>query len=152
MAKFIAAFSKNPTNTGVGVMSLEAPAANPRRIKLSDLILGSDAVQLGTSAWRFDVQRSTSAAGGAAVPAAPTDLGDTSLVSQVKSALTANGALTANAVLLSIPLMQQATFRWVARDGFELVVPAANANGLHLLTPVAGGTLQVAGSLAAEEQ
>lgn len=152
MAKFTAAFAKSPTNTGVGVMSLEAPASAPRRIKLSDLIVGSDVVQLGTSAWRFDLQRSTSAAAGTPVPLQPLDPSDTGLVSSVKSALTANGALTANAVVLSIPLMQQATLRWVAKDGYEIVVPAIGSNGLHLMTPVAGGALQVAGSLAAEEQ
>src|ERR1700748_908465 len=151
MAKFTAAFSKGTTDTTIGVFSLETAASSPRRIKLSEVEVGSDATTLGTSAWRFEIQRSTATATGTSVTPQVLDSADANLTSIVKSALSANGTLTSGAIMKRLPLNQQARCRWAAWPGSELAIPASASNGLHLLTPVAGGGLQVAGSLVAEE-
>lgn len=152
MAKFGAQFLKATTSITVGVASLEAAAATPRRIKLCELIVGSDAGTLGTSNFRFDINRSTATATGTTVTPNALDPADTTLTSIVKSNLTAQGTNTAGAIPLCIPLSQQATFRWVANPGFEIVIPATASNGLHFNTPIAGNTPSAAGSLIAEEQ
>jgi hypothetical protein len=151
MAKYGAQFLKPITATNVGVASLEAPGSGPRRITLDELIVGSDSTTLGTSNFRWDVQRSTGPATGTPVIPEPLDTVDVPCGALVKSNLTANGAPAAGKIPLSIPLSQQATFRWVANPGFGIIVPATGGAGLHLLTPVAGNSANAAGSLIFEE-
>lgn len=131
---------KTTPSTSVGVCSLEAPASGMRRIKLHDLIVGSDATTLGTSNTRYDVQRSTTAATGTAVTPEPFDPADAASAALFKSALTVQGTNTAGKIPLTIPLNQQASFRWAAAPGREIIIPATASNGLHFNTPVAGGT------------
>jgi hypothetical protein len=151
MAKFPAQFLKATSSTTVGVASIETAASSPRRIKLLELWIGSDAGTLGTSDFRFDVNRITGVATGTGVTIAGLDPADITFTSIVRSNLSANG--TGNTtVALCIPLSQQATVRWVANPGSEIVVPAANSNGLNVNTPVSGNTPSVAGMFLAEEQ
>jgi len=152
MAKFGGQFLKATTSTTVGVASLEAASASPRRVKLCELVLGSDAGTLGTSNFRWDVNRSTTTATGTTVTPNALDPADTTLTAIIKSNLTVQGTNTAGAIPLSIPLSQQATFRWVANPGFEIVIPGSASNGLHVNTPVAGNTPSAAGTIIAEEQ
>lgn len=151
MAKFPAQFLKATSSTTVGVASIEAAAATPRRIKLLEMWVGSDAGTLGTSDFRFDLNRITSAATGTGVTIVGCDPADITFTSVVRSNLSANGG-TNTTVALTIPLSQQATVRWVANPGSELVVPAVASNGFNLNTPVAGNTPSVAGTFLAEEQ
>lgn len=153
MAKFGGQFLKATTSITVGVASLEAAGSNMRRAKLMELIVGSDAAILGTSNFRFDLNRSTTASTGTAVTPNPLDPADTlAAVTAFKSNLTVQGTNTAGAIPFCIPLNQQATFRWVANPGSEIVIPATANNGLHLNTPVAGGVPSCAGSMIFEEQ
>lgn len=152
MAKYANQILKGTTSTTVGVGSLECPGSTPRRIKLCEFLPGSDAATLGTSNWRWEVNRSTSAATGTAVTPNALDPADAAAVSLIKSNLTVQGTNTAGAIPLTIPLNQQATFRWVANPGFEIVVPATNNAGLHFNTPVAGGTPSAAATITFEEQ
>lgn len=143
---------KSTTSTSVGVGSIECAGTGMRRFKLCDLIVGSDAATLGTSNFRFEVQRSTSAATGTAVTPEPLDPADAAAVTLIKSNLTVQGTNTAGKIPLTIPLNQQATFRWVPQPGREIVVPA-NANaGLHINTPVSGNTPSAVASFVFEEQ
>lgn len=48
---------------------------------------------------------------------------------------TTGPTLTANAYLYRFGLNQQATFRWIAATGSEMVIPATAANGIMCLTP-----------------
>jgi hypothetical protein len=151
MAKFGGQFLKATTSTTVGVASLEAAAASPRRVKLCELILGSDAGTLGTSNFRWDIQRSTATSTGTTVTPNALDPADSLLTAIIKSNLTVQGTNTAGAIPLSIPLSQQASFRWVANPGYELVIPAVASNGFHINTPVAGNTPSAAGSIIGDE-
>jgi hypothetical protein len=66
--------------------------------------------------------------------------------------LTVDPTLTANAILLSLPLNQRASFRWVPAPGSELVTPATASNGLALRTPTAGGLVAITATVYVEEQ
>lgn len=150
MAKFGAQFLKATSNTSVGVASLEAAATSPRRVAMNELIVGSDAGTLGTSDFRFDITRSTTTSTGTSVTPALLDTADANCTAVVKSNLTVEGT-TAGIIPLCIPLSQQATFRWVANPGFELIIPATASNGIIVKTPVSGNTPSVAGSFIATE-
>jgi hypothetical protein len=151
MGKFSAQVLKGTTSTTVGVGSLAAPAANMRRIRLAEIELGSDAGTLGTSNFRWEVQRSTTQPTGTAVTPQALDPAEGTVTAVVNSNLTVAGTLTAGAILLTIPLSQQATFRWVANPGWEIVIPAAANNGIHLNTAVAGNTPSAAAQFLFEE-
>lgn len=152
MATYSNSVGKSPTSTTVGVASIEAPSSGMRRTKLLEAIVGSDATTLGTSAFRFEFQRSTTASTGTAVTFAPNDPADAAAVTLLKSALSVQGTNTAGQIMLCIPMSQQATFRWVANPGREIVIPAAANNGLHLNTPVTGNTPSAAATVVIEEQ
>jgi len=151
MAKFGSPFGKTAISITVGVASLETASSAGNRLKLSELILGSDAATLGTSNIRWDIIRSTTTATGTAITPDPLDMADTATGAVVKSNLTAQGA-TGTRVVLSIPLSQQATFRWVANPGSEIVIPSSASAGVHITTPAAGTLVSAAGSLIFEEQ
>lgn len=138
MGKYANQVLKTTTSLTVGVGSLEAPSSTPRRIALAELIVGSDAGTLGTSNFRFELQRSTTAATGTSVTPNPLDPADAACSAVMKSNLTVQGTNTAGQIPLTIPLSQQATFRWVANPGYEIIIPAVATNGLHLNTPVSG--------------
>ncbi len=53
--------------------------------------------------------------------------------------------------LLSIPLNQRATFRWVANPGSELVIPATANNGFGIETDTAAA-VAVTAQIFFEEQ
>jgi hypothetical protein len=143
---------KGTTSTTVGVGSIECPGSGMRRFKVVDLIVGSDAASLGTSNFRFELQRSTSAATGTAVTFEPYDPADAAAVTLLKSNLTVQGTNTAGKIPLTIPLNQQATFRWVPQPGREIVVPQTANAGLHINTPVSGNTPSAVGHITIEEQ
>lgn len=156
-----AQISKAVTSTTVGVGSMQN-GGTTRRLLLTEFICGSDAATLGTANFRWQIQRSTTGATGTTVTAAATNYldGHTLDISEIGvfssggiiSNLTANGTLTANAILLTIALAEPATFRWVANPGFEIVVPATTNAGLHFLTPVCGGTPSVAAQITCEDR
>lgn len=143
------------TTVGVGMIS----NGTLRRILLTEFLCGSDAATLGTSNFRWEINRSTSVASGTSVFPTYVDghaLGgsevDFSSVASCKSNLTANGTLTSGAIMLTIALAQQATFRWVANPGFEIVIPATSGAGIHFLTPVCAGNPSVAAQVTCEDR
>lgn len=152
MATYSNQVLKSTTSTTVGVGSIECPGSGMRRFKLIEAILGSDAATLGTSNFRFEFQRSTSAATGTAVTFDPNDMADAAAVTLLKSNLTVQGTNTAGKIQLTVPLNEQATFRWVANPGREILVPATANAGLHLNTPVVGNTVSAAIHVVIEEQ
>ncbi len=151
MGRYGAELNKSPSDLTDAVGSVAADATTPRRIKLYDLIVGSEATPADNE-FKWTVQRATTAPTGSAVTAEPLDPADAAALSDVVEGITANGSLTAGAIPLSFALNQRATFRWVAAPGGEIVVPATANNGLHILTPVAGNLPAVTATINFEEQ
>lgn len=152
MASYSNQVLKSTTSLTVGVGSIECPSSGFRRFKLVDAIMGSDAATLGTSNFRFEFNRSTAAATGTAVTLDPNDPADVAAATLLKSNLTVQGTNTAGKIPLTVPLNEQATFRWVPQPGREIVVPAVANNGLHINTPISGNTPSVVVHVCIEEQ
>lgn len=53
---------------------------------------------------------------------------------------TTGPTLTANAYLYRFGINQQATFRWIAATGSEMVMPTTSANGIMVLNPAVSST------------
>ena len=152
MARYANQVGKATSSVTIGVASIEAPGSGMRRFKLYEAIFGSDAATPADNAFRFELNRSTTAATGTAVTPEPLDMADAPSVTLLKTNLTVQGTNTAGKIPLTVPLNQRATFRWVANPGCEIVVPATATYGLHLNTPVASNTPSVAATLMFEEQ
>ena len=135
----------------LAVGAISADATTPRRQKILDVIVGSEATPADNAfLWQF--QRSTTQGTASTVTPEPLDPADAVALADALENHTVNGTLTGGAIPLTIPLNQRASFRWVASPGSELVIPATADNGFHLLTPTAGGLVAISASLIFEEQ
>lgn len=150
MAKF-GTIMQRTASTTLAVGSLTAAATNMRRAKVYDLNFGSEATP-ADNAFLWQVQRCTSA-GTAGTNPTPNalDTGD-SLASTIVVGQAHTVDPTGSLVLLTVPLNQRATFRWVAAPGGELMIPATASNGVKFETPTAGGLVSVTVSAHYEEQ
>jgi len=150
MAKFGVTLQRTASTT-LAVGSLTAAASNMRRAKVYDFFLGSEATP-ADNAFLWQVQRCTTAgtAGTNPTPLA-LDSADT-LASTIVAGQAHTVDPTGSTVLMSVPLNQRATFRWVAAPGGELVIPATASNGVKWETPTAGGLVSVTCSVQYEEQ
>ncbi len=133
MAKFSARMQRTASTT-LPVGTLSAAAASPRRAKVYDLLIGSEATP-ADNAFLWQVQRHTADGTGSAVTPQSLDPAD-SLASTIvaKENTTVDATRTTNAFLLNLGLNQRASFRWVAAPGGELVIPATANNGLSIMT------------------
>lgn len=152
MAKWTAQILKSVTSTSVGIGALASGSSAARRVKLTEFICGSDAATLGTANFRFEFQRSSTLPTGTTITQQALDLGDQNFNAQVFSNLSANGTLTSGAIMMTIPMSEQATVRFVANPGSEIVIPGSANNGLHFMTPVCGNNPSVAAQVTFEEQ
>jgi hypothetical protein len=121
-------------STSASVGTITADATRPRRGKMYDWMFGSEASP-ADNAFLWQAARVTTAGTGSAVTPTATDPGDAATESDSIENATIEPSYTANAILLSIPLNQRATFRWVAAPYGELVYPATASNGIGIKTP-----------------
>lgn len=150
MAKFSVEMNRT-ASLSLPVGSITVDATTPRRFKLYDLIVGSEATpQDSIFAWKaFAVTAAGTSTGvtpktldGSDTAAALTDAGENHTID----------ATPAGGAVLSIPLNQRATFRWVAPPGGELWAPATANNGFALYTPTASSLIAVTATAHIEEQ
>jgi hypothetical protein len=118
----------------LAVGTVTADATRPRRGMIYDLMFGSEAAA-ADNPFLWQVQRCTTAGTSSAVTPTALDPADAATESDAGENHTITPTLTAGAILLSIPLNQRATFRWVAQPGCELIYPATASNGLAIETP-----------------
>ncbi len=140
MAKWGVAMSKDATSVKtVGLIT--AAAANPRRAKIYDISFGCSASP-ADNAFLWQLQRCSSAGTGTGVTPNALDPADTLACTIVcKGIVTADPTLTASAFLYQVALNQRASFRWVAAQGSELVVPATTSNGVAIIVSSATTTV-----------
>lgn len=130
--------------------SIGADATRPRRGKLYDLILGSEASP-ADNAFLYTVQRCTALGTATSVTPQALDPGDAATEADAGENHTVDATQTAGAILLAIALNQRATFRWVAAPGSELTYPATAANGLAINTPTSSA-VAISGTILVAEQ
>ena len=148
----MAKYSIQLTRTANAAASLGtfSSSATVRRVKLYEATVGSPASP-ADNVFQFIFQRSTAPGTNTAVTPQPLDLADAAALTAAGTNNTVEPTYTANAVLLTIPLNQRATFRWVAPPYGELVTPATNNAGLGIQTPTATA-VTINADLKIEEQ
>lgn len=137
-------------STSASLGSLNAPASSMRRIKLYDIVLGSEASP-ADNAFLYVIQRITTAGTSTAVTPSPIDPADAASAMTAGQNHTIEPTYTAGLVMLRLPLNQRATFRWVAGQGGELVIPATASNGLGFQTPTSSAVV-ISATTHAQEQ
>jgi hypothetical protein len=150
----MAAYSVEANRTAsatLAVGSITADATRPRRGKIFDLTFGSEAGP-GDFAFLWQLQRCTTAGTSTGVTPQPLDPADAATEMDAGENHTITPTLTANAILMSEPLNQRATYRWQAVPGKELVFPATASNGFAVETPTAGALVAVTARIHVEEQ
>ena len=104
-------------------------ATTLRRGWIYDLTVGTDGTP-ADNAMVFYANRQTSVGTGTTVVAPPLDTGDAAALLVCTANVTIEPIITAVTHLLTIPMNQRASYRWVAAPGGELVVPAVNVAGI----------------------
>lgn len=138
-------------STTAALGSLTADATRPRRLRVYDAMFGSEATPADAAIlWTF--RRCSAAGTSTGVTPQNLDPADATTEYDAGENHTIEPTFTAGAILLNVPLNQRATFRWVAREGCELVMPATASNGFGIETDtVSTGTPVITAQIHAEE-
>ena len=130
MSERYAVVHQTPGGTDLPIINLTASATI--RMRLYELIIGSDATPADVAA-EFVVIRTTGVGSGGTTlteTALDPDHGIAAGVAGIGGTFGTAPVDTANSELLMIGLNQRATFRWVASPGGELMPTSATDNGL----------------------
>lgn len=133
----------------LAVGSVTAHATRPRRIKIYDVIIGSEGSPPADNAFVFNLDRCTAAGTSTAVTPQPLDPADAATEMSAGRDHTVDP--TGTTTMLSIAMNQRTTFRWAAFPGGEIITPATASNGLAVRTPTAA-LVAVRTTLQVEEQ
>ena len=141
---------RRTASTTASLGSITADATRPRRFRLYDVIVGSEASP-ADNAFLYVFQRITAA--GTSTAVTPRNLDPASAATELDAGQnhTVEPTYTASQELLFIPVNQRATMRWVAAPGSELVFPATASNGVGIQTPSAGTVVITATCYVDEE-
>lgn len=114
------------------IMGVDA-GATPRRVKVYDLILGSDATPADNAA-EYNLSRYTGdGTPGSVVVPKPLDFADpVALADAGEGVYTIEPVYTADEIMLNWSQNQRATFRWVAAPGGEIICPATTDSGVGI--------------------
>jgi hypothetical protein len=149
--KFACDFQRTASTTAT-LGSMTADATRPRRLRVYDAIVGSEATPADAAIlWTF--RRCTAA--GTSTGVTPQNLDPASAATEYDAGEnhTIEPTYTAGAILLNIALNQRATFRWVAAPGGELVMPATASNGFGIETDtISTGTPVITATVHADEE
>lgn len=150
MAKLATDFQRTASTTAsLGTMT--ADATRPRRLRVYDLMFGSEATP-ADAAILWTIQRCTAAGTATAVVPQLIDPADPTTEYDAGENHTIEPTYTSAAILLNIPLNQRATFRWTCAPGGELVMPATASNGFGVQTDtISTGTPVITAQVHAEE-
>lgn len=124
------------------VGSLTCAASNPKRIILFELEFGSEDTPANAAIlWQIARCSTAGTAGSNPTPAALDNADPIAATTVVGQAHSSAPTAVSNSTLLSLPLNQQASFRWVAKDGREFKQSATASNGFTVATPtISSGT------------
>lgn len=119
------------TNTAATSLLGVDAGATARRIRVYDLVCGSDATPADNAA-EYVLQRYTVDGTSTAVTPLPLDPADPAALAEAGEAHSVEPTYTANEIALQWAQNQRATYRWVAAPEGELVIPATADNGLGI--------------------
>jgi hypothetical protein len=141
---------RRTASTTASLGSITADATRPRRFRLYDVLVGSEASP-ADNAFLYVFQRCTAA--GTTTGVTPRNLDPASATTELDAGqnATVEPTYTASTELLFIPVNQRATMRWVAAPGCELVFPATASNGVGIQTPTSSAVVITATCYVNEE-
>ena len=150
MARFGVQTAKGASNVqSVGVVA--TASSSPRRVKLVDWSIGSNASPADVS-FTHIVQRSTAAPTGSALTPNSEDQADSlAAVTRAWGTVTVDPSLSGSAWDYAVTVNQRASFRWTALPYFELVIPATANYGYMLGLSAVSTTTFVYGILFDEQ-
>lgn len=121
-------------STTLAVLEVDADATRPRRLEVIEWMFGSEATA-ADNPFLWKLQRVTAAGSiaGTTVVLNPLDLAEAATEADGMENLTTNPSV--GVTLLSVPLNQRATMRWVAQPGVPMVSPATASLGFIIQTP-----------------
>lgn len=136
MYPFGAVTSKTNTASATTPMWNLVGAAT-RRLKIFEIIAACDATPADEAA-TFALMRTT-ARGTQSTTVAPNKLDPEApaSIATLDDTWSVDPTITTDSELLQFAMNQRATFRWVARPGSEIIVPATASNGIALVSVVA---------------
>lgn len=140
------------TSTYKTLLAVTAQTTSLRRGKLYEVDFGT----IGTPAnqtYEFDISRQTAAGTSTAVTPNPLDPADVASFTVGSANFTAEGTITATSSQFYLGINQQASYRWIAAPGSEILWPATNLAGLAMRTrSVSGGTATATAQFYFQEQ
>lgn len=149
MPSYAVGFQKTGSNSVQQLVEVLS-SATVRRTRWFEISWSNTATPVDLR-YSYIVHRVTGSATGSAVIPAPYDVADGASLCTAEHLITADAAsFSAGAELLRFPLHANASFRWVANPGRELVGPATSANGLSFGVSAAS-TSTFAGTVGFEE-
>ena len=149
--KFACDFQRTASTTA-SLGSMTADATRPRRLRVFDFIIGSEATPADAAIlWTF--QRCSAAGTSTGVTPQNFDLASSTTEYDAGENHTIEPTYTASAILGNFPLNQRATFRWVAAPGAEWVMPATASNGFGIQTDtISTGTPVITATVYSDEE
>ena len=149
MGRYIGIMNRTASLT-LSLGSISANATRPRRGKIYDVEVGSEAAA-ADNPFLYVFQRFTAPGTFTTFVAVPVDPADAATESVVGSNHTVEPTYTAAAIVKRLPLNQRATYRWQQDPAYGLTYPATASNGIGIQTPVAGLVL-ISATVYYEEQ
>lgn len=138
-----------PNSATLPILNILSPGSV--RPRIYEIFLGSSSAPANHSG-KFNVTRCSTAGTPASNPTpAPIDPGDPAALCTVGLATFSSTPPTLGPVLLQWSMNQQATIRWQAREGKELVGPATSNNGMAFMNPTVDSTFTTDFTIAFEE-
>ena len=136
MAVFSASGNQNLSSSTITALTILANASTANRTWINEFIIADE----GTPADNVvlhTVARAT--AEGTATEVVPTrmDVADREAQSNVGENHSGEPTYTSTEEVLEFALNTRATFRWVAAPDSEIIVPATNNNGIHIISFIA---------------
>ena len=161
MPDFGVAFNQATSSTSyktalaIAAASAAASGVQIRRAKLFDISIGQSGPPNSTdTSIQWDVSRTTNYSGWAVTNQLPNpdDGADPAFMGQCGVNATTEGTVAAQGSglgLLNFVINQRAAYRWISKDGKELVFPATSQNGIVVrgLVVTTGYTGPIAGTL-----
>lgn len=139
------------TTYGGAIIGLTGANSAPRRIKIYDLLIGTNGTPADNFV-EFDISRVTTAS--TATSATPTalDVADATSLTTTTVNSSSPGTITANTNVLYDGFNQRASYRWVAAPGGELVSPATSSAGFQIRARSGGYTGTFTATIHFQEQ
>jgi hypothetical protein len=106
-------------------------ATTLRRAWIYDVMFSADGTP-ADNVMTYKLDRQTTVGTGTSAVPAPLDVPDAAALITATVNHTAEPTVTASTQVIEMPVYQRATYRWVASQGGEIVVPATNVAGVGL--------------------